>query len=118
MSGARGPGRCSVTTWRIAKKCNRTPQTAWTLNLDQVDPTFVWYWLQSPPARDFIFGKAKGTSSTMKKISQGVVIAIPFPTHLNLPEQRRIVAELDRLQTEADSLCSKGCSRLIGRYTA
>lgn len=74
------------------------------LNLDQVDPTFVWYWLQSPPARDFVFEKAKGTSSTMKKISQGVVMAIPFPTHLNLPEQRCIVAELDRLQIELDSL--------------
>ena len=74
------------------------------LNLDQADPTFVWYWLQSPPARDFIFAKAKGTSSTMKKISQGVVMAIPFPTHLSLPAQQRIVAELDRLQTETDSL--------------
>jgi type I restriction enzyme S subunit len=74
------------------------------LNLDQADPTFVWYWLQSPPARDFIFAKAKGTSSTMKKISQGVVMAIPFPAHLSLPEQRGIVAELDRLQTETDSL--------------
>jgi type I restriction enzyme, S subunit len=74
------------------------------LNLDEVDPTFVWYWLQSPPARDFIFEKAKGTSSTMKKISQGVVMAIPFPTHLGLPEQRRIVDELDRLQSKADSV--------------
>ena len=74
------------------------------LNLDKADPTFVWYWLQSPPARDFIFAKAKGTSSTMKKISQGIVMAIPFPTHLGLLEQRRIVAELDRLQTETDSL--------------
>lgn len=74
------------------------------LNLKQVDPTFVWYWLQSPPARDFIFEKAKGTSSTMKKISQGVVMAIPFPTHLDLPEQLRIVAELNRLQVQTDSL--------------
>ena len=74
------------------------------LNLDQVDPTFVWYWLQSPPAREFIFEKAKGTSSTMKKISQGVVMAIPFPTHLSLPEQRRIVTELNRVQIEVDSL--------------
>jgi len=31
-------------------------------------------------------------------------MAIPFPTNLSLPEQRRIVAELDRLQTETDSL--------------
>jgi type I restriction enzyme, S subunit len=74
------------------------------LDLERVDPKFVWYWLQSPPARDFVFAKAKGTSSTMKKISQGIVMAIPFPEHLGLPEQRRIVAELDRLQTEVDSL--------------
>ncbi len=40
----------------------------------------------------------------MKKISQGVVMAIPFPTHLGLAEQRDIVAELDRLQSEVDSL--------------
>lgn len=74
------------------------------LNLDQVDPTFVWYWLQSPPVRDFIFGKAKGTSSTMKKISQGIVMAIPFPTDLSLPEQHRVVAELNQMQIELDSL--------------
>lgn len=74
------------------------------LDLNLVDPTFVWYWLQSPPARDFIFEKAKGTSSTMKKISQGVVMAIPFPSHLDLPEQLRIVGELNRLQSETDSL--------------
>jgi hypothetical protein len=40
----------------------------------------------------------------MKKISQGVVMAIPFPTHLGLPEQHRIVGELNRLQIEVDSL--------------
>ena len=40
----------------------------------------------------------------MKKISQGVVMAIPFPIHLSLPEQRRIVAELNQLQVEVDSL--------------
>ena len=74
------------------------------LNLDRVDPTFVWYWLQSPPARDFIASKAKGTSSTMKKISQGVVMAIPFPTSLSLVEQRTIVESLDLLQSATDSL--------------
>jgi len=31
-------------------------------------------------------------------------MAIPFPTHLDLPEQRRIVAELDKMQIEVDSL--------------
>jgi hypothetical protein len=40
----------------------------------------------------------------MKKISQGVVMAIPFPTHLSVTDQRRITAELDRLQSQVDSL--------------
>lgn len=52
------------------------------LNVEQVDPTFVWYWLQSPPARDYVFAKAKGTSSTMKKISQGVVWRFHSPRRL------------------------------------
>jgi type I restriction enzyme, S subunit len=68
------------------------------------DRRFVWYWLQSPCARDFIREKAKGTSPTMKKISQGVVMDIPFPSALELSEQRRIVAELDTVQMEVDAL--------------
>jgi hypothetical protein len=31
----------------------------------------------------------------LEKPSQGVVMAIPFPTHLSLLEQRLIVAELN-----------------------
>ena len=74
------------------------------LNLNRVDASFVWYWLQSPPVRDFIFQNAKGTSPTMKKISQGVVVAIPFPSDISLEEQHRIVLELDTLQIETDAL--------------
>lgn len=69
-----------------------------------IDRRFIWYWLQSPSAREFIGQNAKGTSPTMKKISQGTVMAIPFPSSLPLPEQRRIVAELDALQAEVDAL--------------
>ena len=36
----------------------------------------------------------------MKKISQGIVMDIPFPTDVSLEEQHRIVSGLD-------SLCSK-----------
>ena len=76
------------------------------LELDEttVWPKFVWYWLQCQAARDFIREHAKGTSPSMKKISQGTVIAIPFPTTLSLDEQRRIIAELDALQAEVDRL--------------
>jgi type I restriction enzyme, S subunit len=71
---------------------------------DVVLKRFVWYWLQSPLVRDFIKRKAKGTSPTMKKISQGMVMSIPFPTSLPIAEQARIVEELDGLQTKINSL--------------
>ena len=70
----------------------------------RVERCFVWYWLQSSMVREFINKKAKGTSPTMKKISQGTVMTIPFPISLPLAEQRRIVRELDELQTEVDKL--------------
>jgi len=65
---------------------------------------FIWYWLQSPKVRDFIREHAKGTSASMKKISQGTVMAIPFPSNLPVTDQRRIVAELDALQVELGRL--------------
>jgi type I restriction enzyme S subunit len=40
----------------------------------------------------------------MKKISQGVVMAIPFPDEISLSEQRCIVAELDTLQATVNKL--------------
>jgi type I restriction enzyme S subunit len=69
-----------------------------------VDRRFVWYWLQAPPVREFIRQSAKGTSPTMKKIAQGTVMAIPFPSSLPVSEQRRIVAELDAMQAEVSGL--------------
>lgn len=69
-----------------------------------IDRRFVWYWLQSPAVREFIGRKAIGTSPTMKKISQGIVMAIPFPSSLQISDQRRIVAELDAMQEQADSV--------------
>jgi type I restriction enzyme S subunit len=69
-----------------------------------VERRFAWYWLQSPVARQFIAQKAKGTSPTMKKISQGTVMDIPFPSSMPLPEQRRVVDELDVLKVKVDAL--------------
>ena len=69
-----------------------------------VDKKFIWYWLQSPFVREYIAHNAKGTSPTMKKISQGVVLSIPFPSDLSLSDQRRIVVKLDNLQTQVDAL--------------
>jgi type I restriction enzyme S subunit len=59
---------------------------------------FVWYWLQSARARDFVRRSAKGTSPTMKKISQSVVQQVPFPANLALGEQDAIVRRIDTLR--------------------
>lgn len=82
------------------------PDLMMRLNVDEkrVDKRFVHYWLRSSPVREYIGHAAKGTSPTMKKLSQGAVTNIPFPARLSVPEQRRIVAYLDELQANVDML--------------
>ena len=75
-----------------------------TLDAEVADKRFVWFWLQSPLVRDFIKNNAKGTSPTMKKISQRTVQNIPFPAGISLGEQRRIVKYLDGFQARIDRL--------------
>ncbi len=74
------------------------------VNEERADKQFVHCWLRSVPVREYIGRAAKGTSPTMKKISQGAVMNIPFPSDLSLPEQRRIVVYLDDLQAKVDTL--------------
>jgi type I restriction enzyme S subunit len=74
------------------------------LNKQRVEPRFLIYWLQTSTVRDFIDKHAKGTSPTMKKISQGPVQRIPFPSQLGLSDQERIVAHLDALQAKLDAV--------------
>jgi len=74
------------------------------VNEKQADTNFVHSWLKSSSVRQYIAKVAKGTSPTMKKISQKTVMDIPFPIQLTIQEQRRIVAYLDDLQTKADAL--------------
>ena len=74
-----------------------------------VDPSkaytpFVWHWMQTTIVRDYIKRSAKGTSPTMRKISQGIVAGTPFPTAISVSEQRRIVNELDALQARIDAV--------------
>lgn len=61
------------------------------VNRELVCPEFVWCWLQTPIVRDFISCRASGTSPSMKKISQKVVQAIPFPVGISLSAQEQIV---------------------------
>ena len=74
------------------------------VNEHLAEKRFVWYWLQSPLVREFIQANAKGTSPTMKKISQGTVMRVPFPVKAPVEEQHRIVAYLDGLQAKVHNL--------------
>jgi type I restriction enzyme S subunit len=82
------------------------PDLMMKLVVDQrrADSRFVWMWLQTRKARHHIQHYAKGTSPTMKKISQPVVMSIPFPVRCQIAEQRRIVAYLDGVQAKVDAL--------------
>jgi type I restriction enzyme S subunit len=74
---------------------------------ERASTRFVWYWLQTPVVRDFIKKSAKGTSPTMKKISQDIVCNIPFPTQLSVARQESIVVELDQMSTIVDAIRSQ-----------
>lgn len=82
------------------------PDLMMRLEVDEgrVNKRFIHYLLRSRYARDFIKGNAKGTSPTMKKISQEVVMSIPFPEDLQLEDQHDIVAMLDINQSRVDEL--------------
>jgi type I restriction enzyme S subunit len=82
------------------------PDLAMKIPLDpaRADTRFVWHWLQGPMAREFITTHAKGTSPTMKKIGQGTVMAIPFPSALSLSDQCQLREQLDLILEDRQRL--------------
>jgi type I restriction enzyme S subunit len=82
------------------------PDLIMKLTVDQakVSTKFVWWWLRTKRVRDYIAAKAKGTSPTMKKISQPIVAGIPFPSGVSLQKQEQVVTELDVLQGRVTAL--------------
>lgn len=87
------------------------PDLMMRLPIDEskADKRFVHRWLMSTVVRDFVRSKAKGTSPTMKKVSQGIVMAIPFPSQLSLEEQGRLCRQWETVITAVRSL--KGLQR-------
>ncbi|PHV61489.1 restriction endonuclease subunit S [Cyanobacterium aponinum] len=80
------------------------PDLMMRLEIDKlkVETKLVYYYLMSFPSRHYIKSNAKGTSPSMKKISQGVVMNIPFPIDISLDTQKRIVEYFDRLQSKIE----------------
>jgi len=68
---------------------------------DKLIPEYLVQFILSPVAQDKIHGGKVETARPNISLGDLRVLDIPIPP---LPEQRRIVAELDALQTEVDSL--------------
>jgi type I restriction enzyme, S subunit len=68
------------------------------------DTRFVYYWLRTPAVRGIIERAGSGTSSTMKKITQGDVMGLPFPKGIDVGTQRRVARGLDEIVRAVDEL--------------
>lgn len=86
------------------------------VNCVKVLPEFVELYMMSLEAREYIESKATGTSPTMKKVSQPVIAAIPFPD-IPLNQQKIILERMEILQKrikEIHDLQEKCLSELTG----
>jgi type I restriction enzyme S subunit len=69
---------------------------------DRAETRFVYYWLRTPDVRARIENAGSGTSSTMKKITQKDVMALPFPVDVTLAAQLAAVRSLDDVVSRLD----------------
>lgn len=76
------------------------------VNTAKALPGFVHWMLQASVTRRYLTTNASGTSPTMRKINQGTVMNTPFPAHVSLVEQARIVDRLSRMSA-ALAVCER-----------
>lgn len=74
------------------------------VDVSVADTRFVYYWLRTRSVRELIEAAGSGTSSTMKKITQGDVMGLPFPIGVTVDEQSRVVERLDKLVSKINAL--------------
>jgi len=72
-------------------------------NRTKIDPRFLELSLASPFSQEHLVQRKTGLADAQVNISQAILRATPV-AYPALPEQHRIVAELDALQTEVDAL--------------
>jgi type I restriction enzyme S subunit len=71
-----------------------------------LDLGYIHMALIAPPLRNYFSLGATGASSSMPKISQGVLLSAPIPLP-PFPEQHRIAAKVDELMALCDELESR-----------
>lgn len=96
-------GRAAVYEGKPAKCAMPDLLIRVRLDSKKADARFASAFFHTSEAREYIAAQISGTSSTMPKISQSKLEALPLPAP-PLAKQLRIVAELDALQAEVDAL--------------
>jgi type I restriction enzyme S subunit len=74
-----------------------------TENHTKANTRFIYYFLRSVTAYQYLIGKAKGGSLIMSKITKQLVQETPVPT-FNFTEQQAIVEKLNELASETQHL--------------
>jgi type I restriction enzyme S subunit len=93
-----------AAVFRGPKRTFIYPDLMMKIRIDpELDLDFIHLALNGPSAREFIVSRASGTSGTMPKINQGVLLDIPIPLP-PAPEQRRIAARVQSLMKLCDAL--------------
>ena len=70
---------------------------------DKLSVSYIHYAMNSSTCRSYLRSKASGTSGTMPKINQLVLLSLPIPLP-PLAEQKLIVAKIDSLMAMCDEL--------------
>jgi type I restriction enzyme S subunit len=74
------------------------------IDTSRVDRHFFIYWLRTPFMREHVRRNMSGTSPSIQKINQRVILNYPFPTSLSVTRQVEIANALDAVQAKVDQL--------------
>ena len=95
-------GRCAVVPDGIPLSINTKHLCCITLDTNKCEPSFLHaYFLYHPVAKSFLSAEAKG--AIMSGLNMGIIKAMPV-RYPSLPEQQRIVAQLDALSARCKEL--------------
>lgn len=85
-------------------KHTKIASTEWIVfpSTDEVQPEFLCYFLQQHTVRDFLAHNASGVGGSLTRVKPSILRDFPF-AYPKLPEQKRIVAEIEKQFTRLDA---------------
>ena len=100
---------------------NKIASTEWLCfsQIKGIDPSYLCYYLRQNKLRDFLASNASGVGGSLMRIRGAILTNYPFPLP-PLPEQRRIVAVIERHFSRLDAAVAnlKRAQANLRRYRA